>query len=196
MSAAKQARGFDEMIATLEAQTDLLEHYAQHAFEEGDAKFLPEMATKLRLLVVRMKNPNHKPLLFEVAEQLGETPMVTLRQGPKMLRPAPGDPAPGDAFPLDQFFEMSAATVPTSAGQVTLTKRQLIRGITEQLGGAHADWAVEEGLAAAIVTIPLLNLQPAAIELRNAARTTVTHARRLIALGKARLSDGARADGA
>ena len=163
-------REIAEMISQLETQLGLLERYAHQAFALGETQFLPEVATKLRILLVRSRH--NKPLLIDVAGALGFTPIVTL-SGPPIRRP-PGEKGPGDHISVDAFFDRDAVGVMTAAGFVMMTKRQLIRAWSEQLGGAHEDWAVDEALLNAIRTALLVGgVQPTVIELRNCTTTAL-----------------------
>jgi hypothetical protein len=169
------------MVDQLDNQLSLLEDYTHRAFGEGRKEFLPEVATKLRVLVVRSRK--NVPLLFEVARRLDVEPKVIL-EGPP-IKPEPGEPSPGDEIALDDFFNLQAVTVRTSAGLVTMTKRELIRAWCEQLGGAHEDWAVDEALVNAIhAPISVGGMQPTAMELRNLARTTLRYGRHLVEFGR------------
>jgi hypothetical protein len=169
------------MTEQLARQLALLEEYSLKAFGEHDEKYLPEVATKLRVLLVR--TAKNKPLLLEVAKQLNFEPMVTL-DGPPVV-PPPGEPGPGDTISLDAFFDRLAIVITTTSGPVTLSKRQLIRAWCEQLGGAHEDWSVDESLVNAIqAPIRIFGVQPTVIELRNCAKTALHHGNKLIELSK------------
>lgn len=170
-------RELGEMIENLERQLMLLEEYSHYAFSEGRQEFLPEVAGKLRILLVRSRH--NVPLLFEVANRVGVVPRVVL-DGPPVQLP-PGEPGPGDEVSLDDFFDRQAVMIKTSDGLVSMTKRELIRAWCEQLGGAHEDWAVDEALVNA-VRFPVLvgGMQAMALELRNCARLTLVHGRRVV----------------
>jgi hypothetical protein len=103
---------------------------------------------------------------------VGLTPIVTLT-GPPIRRPL-GAKGPGDHISVDAFFDRDAVGVMTSNGFVMMTKRQLIRAWSEQLGGAHEDWSVDEALLNAIRT-PLYigGMQPTVMELRNCTSTAL-----------------------
>jgi len=130
-----------------------------------------------------VRSRQNSPLVFEVADRLGVVPGVRL-DGPP-VQPPPGEPGPGDEITLDAFFDLQAVTVRTSTGLVMMTKRQLIRAWCEQLGGVHEDWAVEEALINA-VRLPVFvdGMQPSAMELRNCARTALTHGKRVVQFGR------------
>ena len=174
-------RELAEMIDQLERQLSLLEEYATKAFSETRSEYLPEVASKLRILLVRSKQ--NSPLLFEVADRLGLVPRVRI-DGPP-VEPLPGEPGPGDEITLDAFFDLRAVAISTSTGLVMMTKRQLIRAWCEQLGGVHEDWAVEEALVNA-VRLPVFigGMQPSAMELGNCARTTLTYGKRVVQFGR------------
>lgn len=183
MSGPRTSRQLAEMIEQLERQLNLLEEYARDAFEERRTEFLPEVAAKLRILLVRSRQ--NIPLLFRVADALGVVPKVVL-DGPP-LQPPPGRPGPGDEITLDKFFDLEAVTIRTSAGLVTMTKRELIRAWCEQLGGVHEDWEVEDALINAVHAPFFVNgMQLSALELSNCVRTTIREGRRLLAHAKKR----------
>jgi hypothetical protein len=169
------------MVERLDAQLKLLEENGRQAFEQGDETYLPEVATKLRILLVRSRM--NKPLLFEVAAQVGLKLQLSL-DGPPMLKKE-GEIGPGDTISLDEFFDLQAVTIRTSVGLITLTKRELIRAWAEQLGGAHEDWSVDEALINA-VRFPLLitGMQPTVMELRNCAGIALQHGRRIVATAR------------
>jgi hypothetical protein len=168
------------MLDQLDAQLAKLDEFARVAFVDRRDDFLPEVATKLRLLVVHSRH--NKALLFEVANAFGISPVITLG-GP------PGIPIPhgtrtmraGDILPLDDFFDLEAFCTRTSSGLVTMTKRELIRAWSEQLGGAHADWAVDEALQIAVgARVHLFGVQATAFELRSCARVALEHGRDVV----------------
>jgi hypothetical protein len=182
MPGPRISRELAEMIDQLDRQLVLLQEFGRHAFEEHRQEYLPEVATKLRILLVRSKQ--NAPLLFRVADALKVEPSVVL-DGPP-IRPPPGEPGPGDKITLDRFFDLHAVTIRTSIGLVSMTKRELIRAWCEQLGGVHEDWEVEEALINALRTPILLGgMQPSAMELRNSMRIALEHGRRLVQLGTA-----------
>jgi hypothetical protein len=169
------------MLDQLDRQLTLLEEYSAKAFDEGRAEYLPDIAGKLRILLVRSRN--NTPLLFAVAERLGVVPHVKL-DGPP-IRPLPGESRPGDEIALDAFFDLQAVTIRTSAGLVAMSKRELIRAWCEQLGGVHEDWAVDEALVNAVrFPVRVGGMQPTVMELLNCARTALLHGKRLVQIGR------------
>jgi len=96
------------------------------------------------------------------------------------------DPATGLRKRKQQ--DLDAVSVRTSDGLlVTLTKRELIRAWSEQLGGAHEDWAVDEALVKAVrIQGSFQGIQLTALELLNCARTTLNYGRQLVDLAQKR----------
>jgi hypothetical protein len=179
------------MVARLSAQLSHLAKDCQRAFELGDEAYLPEVATKLRLLLVRSRA--NKPLLFEVAAQIGVEPKVTLG-GPPLIK-REGEIGPGDTITLDQFFDLQAVTIRTSSGLISLTKRELIRAWAEQLGGAHEDWSVDEALVNAIQTPVFIGgMQPTVLELRNCARTALQYGQQIVEVARQSAQPGERSE--
>ncbi len=189
MPGPRQERDLSEMLQSLESQLNILEEHSQKAFGERREEFLPEVATKLRVLLVRSRH--NKPLLFEVADRLGIEMTVTLDGSPGLgSKPENPNSMPGDKLSLDAFFDLMAVTVRTSAGLVPMTKRELIRAWSEQLGGSHEDWSVDEALVNAVRTeVPIFGFRPMLLELCNCVNTTLHHGRRVVAVAKERLSE-------
>lgn len=189
MAGARVSRELSEMLDQLDRQLTLLDEFCHKAFDERRLEYLPEIASKLRILTVR--SLQNVPLLFRVAEALGQTMTITLN-GPPLIAP-PGQPTGGDTITLDQFFDLEAVTIATSQGPITMTKRQLIRAWCEQLGGVHEDWKVDEALLNAIRSPVYVGGFPiAAVELRNSARDVISHGRRLLALAPSADTSSAR----
>jgi hypothetical protein len=184
MTGPKVSRELKEMSGQLERQLALLEEYSRKAFDDKRREALPEVAGKLRILLVRSRS--NIPLLFEVARQIGETPRVVLDCPP--LKTPSGEPGPGDEITLDAFFDLSAVVIRTSAGLVSMTKRELIRAWAEQLGGVHEDWSVDEALVNALRSPVLLGgMEPSVIELRNCARVTLQNGQRVLQSARGKL---------
>jgi hypothetical protein len=173
------------MIEQLARQVTLLEEYAQHAFIERKTNYLPEIATKLRVLLVRSRTST--PLLLEVADQLKYPLNITL-DGPP-LEPLPGEPRSGETITLDRFFDMQAVTIQTATGLVSLTKREVIRAWCEQLGGAHEDWSVDESIVNALQSPFLFDgQQPLEIELSICTRIAIAGGKNIVNFGRERFS--------
>jgi hypothetical protein len=173
----KIERELSEMVDRLAVQASLLSDYLTKASTEKDERYFPEIATKLRVLLVRSKQ--NTPLLLETAARLQVKMPLTL-DGPP-VRPRPGEPGPGDTIELDAFFDLHACTVRTEQGLVSLTKRQLIRAWCEQMGGAHEDWAIEESVVRALrSSIRINGLEPSMIELMNCARTALAYSNAVV----------------
>jgi hypothetical protein len=161
-----------------------LEEYSARAFGAREEAILSEVAAKLRVLVVRSRH--NKPLLFEVLDRCGLAMSITLGGPPGLQRPVgSAEPMPGDVVSLDAFFDLRAITIRTSAGLVDMSKRQLIRAVAEQLGGAHEDWSVDESLRNAFASnVRFSGLKPTVMEIADSARIALTFGR--MAVGEAR----------
>jgi hypothetical protein len=137
-------RELAEMVAELSRQLRVLQHSGVLAFgPEQNADYLPEVATKLRSLLVRSRM--NTPLSREVASWIELPRTITL--GARPLLKAKGDPSPGlgNTISLDRFFDLIAIAVRTARRMVPLTKRDIIRAWCEQL-----DRALPHPLAAAL----------------------------------------------
>lgn len=177
MASLRITREIGEMIGRLETQLGLLREYAIKAFEEGRGEYYAEVATKLRVLLVRSRH--NTPLLLEIADRLRIPLDVTLTGPP--VAPPPGEPGPGETISLDRFFDLKAMYIRIDTGLVPITKREFIRAWCEQLGGAHEDWAVDKAIVAAIEFPLLVNgVHPSVIELRNCARTALKYGDHLL----------------
>ena len=171
MAGPRTTRDLPEMLEQLDRQLSLLEQYSRFAFEEGRTEYYPEIAAKLRILIVRSRQ--NAPLLFRVAEALQVVPRVTLN--PSLIPRREEDTRPRE-ITLDEFFDLHAMTLGTSDGPVSMTKRQLIRAWCEQLGGVHEDWEVDEALIRA-VRMPafVMGMQMSALELRSYGQVVLEH---------------------
>ncbi len=172
MAGPRLDRELSEMVQSLKTQLALLEDYSRRAFEEGNAEFCPEVASKLRILLVNSRH--NQPLLLSLAARLSITLEVVL-DGPPIQRPL-GVPGPGERISLDAFYNLQAVTTRTSDGLITMSKRELIRAWAEQLGGAHEDWSVDEALVRAVHAPVFINgMQPTVMELARCARTALKY---------------------
>lgn len=177
MAKLRVTREMSEMISRLETQLGLLREYSTKAFEEGRGEYYGEVATKLRVLLVRSRH--NTPLLLEIADRLGIPLELTLGGPP--VTPPPGEPGPGETISLDRFFDLKAMYIRTKSGLVPISKREFIRAWCEQLGGAHEDWSVDEAIVGAIeFPIFLDGVHPSVIELRNCAKITLRYGYRLL----------------
>jgi tetratricopeptide (TPR) repeat protein len=173
----RKKRSIGEMIHRLETQLELLRQHSEQAFGRKREEYYGEVATKLRILLVR-KNPN-TPLLLEIAERL-EVPLNVTLGGPP-VQPLKGEPGPGDTVTLDCFFDLRAVHIRTSAGLVGISKRKLICAWCEQLGGAHEDWGIEEAILNSLEFPLLINgTSPNVIELHNCARIALEYGDQLL----------------
>lgn len=174
---SRKQRQLGEMIHRLETQLELLRQYAEQAFARKREEYYGEVATKLRILLVRSRH--NTPLLLEIAERL-KLPLTVTLGGPP-VQPPNGEPGPGDTVTLDRFFDLSATYIRTSTGLVRVSKRELIRAWCEQLGGAHEDWAIDEAILNALELPLLINgTHPAVIELGNCAKTALQYGHQLL----------------
>lgn len=179
------------MIDSLEIQLSLLEHHYEQAFKHGKIEFLPEIATKLRLLLWQAPRQNgNEPLLFKVMHQFGLNTHLTL-DGPPVdpppieitgVGPPQFGPMTGETISLYRFFNLKEEFVSTSRGGVWKTKLELIRGVSEQLGGAHSDWEIDEDLFRTLSMGPWISGMPAyAPSIEISARIVIRHGRLILA---------------
>jgi hypothetical protein len=91
MAGPRRGRELSEMVDQLERRLNKLDAFAQAAFAEGREEFLPEVATRLRVLLVRSRH--NRPSLLEVASALGIPLTVTL-DGPRGVRWSPEEASP------------------------------------------------------------------------------------------------------
>lgn len=124
------------MVDALVKHTRLLQDYSDRAFGQHDRHYLGEVAAKLRLLVVETRQ--NAPLLLRVMKEHGLD--FGVRVGEPMKE-----------IPIEQFLDSWAGSVRLEDGNFAVfSHRDLIRSWAEQIGAAHEDWAMEEGLLRAI----------------------------------------------
>ena len=169
-------RDDEAMVERLEVQLALLEDYADNAFVQGKHHYYSEVATKLRLLLVRSRN--NVPLLIELAGRFDVPLIVTLA-----LHPVKRPDDPTGQITLDQFFDMTAYMYKGETGVIKVSKRQIIRAWCEQYGGAHEDWAVDDWVRLALRPHMLIfnGLHPVQIELQNSTKAVLQYGQHLLA---------------
>ena len=160
------------MVERLEIQLSLLNDYTRNAFIDGKHHYCSEVATKLRLLLVRSKS--NDPLLLNIADKFKVELVVTLAPPPVKRLDDPTGP-----ISLDRYFDLTAYMYRGSDGIVQVSKRQIIRAWCEQYGGAHEDWAVDDWIRLALRPYMLTfdGLNPVQMELRSSANTALEYGR-------------------
>jgi hypothetical protein len=171
----KVARDKFEMLGRLESQLNLLEEHSIQAFSNGNSTYCGEVATKLRLLVVRAGQ--NVPLLFEVAKQFGVEITIDVPEGPVKRE---NDPT--GVMPFERFFDKIGYMYRGENGPEYVTSSQFIRVLAEQDGGAHADWKEEAWLGPMLSFHQLVinGLPVAQNELRGLSDITIRFGRGLV----------------
>lgn len=161
----------EELVSALNRHIRLLRKYARKAFDKGYVDYGGEVAGKLRLLATRFGS--NQPLLLDLMERTGISPLVTLGGPPNM--PLPGQPGPGDSISLEQYMNLNAMGIRVPNGEfVILTKTQFVRGWAEQTGSSHEDWSLDPALAAVLNSpIYIGGLHGAFAELRESFQTVL-----------------------
>lgn len=136
-----------EMLKTLQSQTDLLKDYCHKAFVEKKTNYLGEIAGKLRLLVI--DEGKNKPLLLKLMNEFDDEILFTLNGPPGKSHT--GKYKIGDEISIQEFLNIEShindeAKKRKTTGIEIITKRDLIKRWSQQLGSAHQDWAVDEDL--------------------------------------------------
>jgi hypothetical protein len=132
-----------ELVAALGQHTTLLRDYCVLAFQDGDDRYLGEVAAKLRLLVY--EHGRNEPLLLRLMDELGVDVPITLN-GPPQFEIAPGVHG-GDQVSLRAWLGHLTYFTTTESGEaLQLTKEQLIAFWAQQSGAAHEDWEQDEVL--------------------------------------------------
>jgi hypothetical protein len=135
----RTARPFGELVEQLRAHVSLLPDYVPRA-EEGDRRYLGEIAGKLRLLVLD-KGANKASLL-----RIADRAHVDLRI--HLDRPPVRDPAiPADNIvTLRQYLDLLAVAlrVTPESDLEQLTNAEFIALWAQQHGAAHEDWSLDE----------------------------------------------------
>ncbi|MDH3340386.1 MAG: hypothetical protein OEL84_03765 [Nitrosopumilus sp.] len=138
-------RSTTEMLRSLQIQTDLLKDYYNKAFAEGKTQYLGEIAGKLRILVI--KGDSNKPLLLELMNKFEDEFQFSLNGPPgKSLA---NNYRNGDKVSIEEFLNLEShfideAKKRKTTGPEIITKRQLIKQWSQQMGSAHQDWAIDK----------------------------------------------------
>ncbi len=164
-----------EMVDRLEGQLDLLDDHAKQAFANGNSNYCSEVATKLRVLVIRAGM--NTPLLFEVAKRFGVD--LTVVVPPDAI---PRDNNPTGSMHFERFFDRISYMFKGERGPEYIKHSELIRVWAEQNGGAHVDWQEEIWLGPMLQFHNLLfdGLPPAEHTLRALAEQTLQIGRRVV----------------
>jgi hypothetical protein len=137
-------RPLADLVEALRRHVRLLRLYAAHAFDDGDADYLGEVAAKLRLLVV--KKWNNEPLLIRLMHDCqieAEPAWLALDEA---YLPPPAEVAEryqvGAPVSLADELDLPALRITSVTGDetLTLTKRKLVEVVAEKHGAAHEDW--------------------------------------------------------
>jgi hypothetical protein len=132
-----------ELVGALRRHTTLLRDYWVRAFQDGDDRYLGEIAAKLRLLVY--EHGRNEPLLLRLMDELGLDLPITL-SGPPQFEISPGVYG-GDQVSLRAWLRHLAYFTTTESGEaLQLTKEQVIALWAQQSGAAHEDWEQDEVL--------------------------------------------------
>ena len=135
------------MLKALQSQTDLLKDYYHKAFVEKKTIYLGEIAGKLRLLVI--DEGTNKALLLRLMKEFDDEFLFTLN-GPTGKSRASKYQS-GDRISIQEFLNVEShwsddPKKRKTTGIEIITKRDLIKRWSQQLGSAHQDWAVDEDL--------------------------------------------------
>lgn len=142
MGNSKTPRELHDMVEMLEVQLKLLREYAINVFDNGKDYYLGEVANKLRLLCWRGRA--NEPLLFRILEEFGLS-ISWVIDGPPMDPPPNWQyPWNGDVTTLEQWLNTPHQYIRGASW----TPIETIKAVCEKLGGAHADWELDDKLAA------------------------------------------------
>jgi hypothetical protein len=134
------SRPLTELFEHLEKHTSLLREDIEGVRRDGDTRRLGDIATRVRMLVLRTRT--NVPLLLELAR------ITRWRLTVSIPRAGVG---PGE-IPFETEYSGKTLTVDewldteTFYGQVTLTRRQLAFLWAVNIGAAHEDWALDPRL--------------------------------------------------
>jgi hypothetical protein len=128
----------EDLVNALLRHVELLRHYADRAFNQGDAAFLGEVAGKLRLLVYEHPHSRNNPLLLSIMNKYGIEVLFFIDS------PIKGK---GGRMDLRTYLSETAFGAKTSRGFVSLSGFELIAAWAQQSGAAHEDWSLDEELA-------------------------------------------------
>ena len=142
------------LIKTLNDELDKLKEFYYKVYWDDDKKYLGNIASQLRILVIRKKR-NHA-LLLDFLDKYKDKFDITI----EYVLP-PNHPDHGKKVTLNQYLDhVIVKAIRTQSGElVSLNYRQLIEKYSQQLGGAHQDPAIEEDIQAIENTvIPFLGI--------------------------------------
>jgi len=164
-------RSDEDLLKTLEEEVDKLKELYFKTFREEDLKYLGDVAGKLRVLVY--EGGKNKPLLLHLMDKFEINILITL-DGPP-VQPLPGQPSPGDKITLRRFLDLLAVEIRVKSGDfMKSTKKELIAKWSQQSGGAHQDWELDEDLFAMQNTgINLFGMPPEAHEFKATTKTVL-----------------------
>jgi hypothetical protein len=127
------------MTTALLRHTRLLQGYCERAFRDGEQDYLGEVAGKLRLLAIDSRQ--NEPLLLRVMK--ANNLDIRIRVG-----------VPIRELTVEAFLDLFAGAALMADGKwASYTNRTLIRAWAEQIGAAHEDWNMDEGLRR-LLTLP------------------------------------------
>jgi hypothetical protein len=132
-----------EMVERLREHASLLREYLQRVVNDGDRRYLGEIAAKVRLLAIDGRQ--NKALMLRVGELIGGTPVVVL-EGPPGWTFLDGHKT-GDKITMVEWLEtfLVGVRTPSSPDElVRLNRREFVLAWAQQSGGAHEDWELDE----------------------------------------------------
>ena len=150
-----------DLIQSLNDELEKLKEFYFKVYRENDKKYLGNIASQLRMLVI--SKGNNVPLLLELMKKyLIDLPLKT--------NPPPGLFEQSREITIPELLEQTQikAIKTESQGLVSLTNKQLILKISQQLGGAHQDLKVDEDIIALRdLRILFLNIDMIGLPLQN-----------------------------
>jgi hypothetical protein len=168
-----------ELVDALARHTSLLRDYCARAFDDGDDRYLGEVAGKLRVLAYASKM--NEPLLLNLSDHYGADTTFVL-DGPPQVEVMPGVHG-GDAIELRDYLGVLAFYTTTESGEpLQLLNKDVVSLWAQQSGAAHEDPALDERLHRLRTSGAFIGGQPSEVMvLRSIALTVLAVAERVLA---------------
>jgi len=157
----KVPREDSDLIKSLNDELEKLKEFYIKVYGDNDKKYLGNIASQLRILVI--ERGTNTPLLLKLMEKFSIN--MSLK-----TNPPPGLHQQSKQITIPTFLDQTQikAIKTESQGLASLTNKQLILKLSQQLGGAHQDFHVDEDiLALRDLKIPVLNVDLIALPLKN-----------------------------
>ncbi len=132
----KVPRPLSEMVGVLVQHLNLLHEYYARAYEQGDERYLGEIAAKLRLLLVESRQ--NRALLLSLMDHFGSMTKVRMEEPWGEVK----------LMSLRDYLADLCFAKEVPSGRAIVSNIEFIRLWAEQHGAAHEDWEHDEAFNA------------------------------------------------